>query len=129
MKRKRFVKLVMSQGIQRNEAERMARNVAVFGSYKSLYEHYRLMLAFRPAILAFRRMGKAFKKAVEKQFKAFKAAFAGLDLASGADHTAIIHNKHTEGRSASILVCDEIAEIGTLEVMAKEEHEAAHAVK
>lgn len=89
MKRKRFIKLVMSSGIQRNEAARIALRVGEFGSYEELYRHYRVTLAFRPAILAFRRMGKAFKKAAENQFRAFKEAFAGIDLASGADRTVV----------------------------------------
>lgn len=36
MTRKRFLKLVMSYEIQRNEAERIARNVVQYGSYENM---------------------------------------------------------------------------------------------
>lgn len=37
MKKKRFLKLVMSYGIQRDEAARMAARVGEFGSYEALF--------------------------------------------------------------------------------------------
>ena len=36
MKKKRFLKLVMSYGIQRDKAARMAARVGEFGSYEAL---------------------------------------------------------------------------------------------
>lgn len=37
MKRKRFVKLAMSYGVQRNEAGRLAKLVCVLGSYEGVF--------------------------------------------------------------------------------------------
>lgn len=127
LKKKRFIRLVMSYGIQRNEAERMARNVAAFGSYERLYTNCRFGLTFRSAIFAFRRMGKEFESAAEKQFNAFKVAFAGIDLASGSDKTAVLHHPRADGFKAGAVVFDEMAEHGTLQAMTREEHAAAHA--
>lgn len=50
MKKKRFLKLVMSYSIQRDEAARMAARVGKFGSYEALF------LSLRPS-LAFWQMG------------------------------------------------------------------------
>lgn len=52
MKKKRFLKLVMSYGIQRDKAARMAARVGEFGSYEALF------LSLRPS-LAFWQMGAA----------------------------------------------------------------------
>lgn len=52
MKKKRFLKLVMSYGIQRDKAARMAARVGKFGSYEALF------LSLRPS-LAFWQMGAA----------------------------------------------------------------------
>lgn len=46
MKKKRFLKLVMSYGIQRDEAARMAARVGKFGSYEALFLSLRPSLAF-----------------------------------------------------------------------------------
>ena len=56
MKKKRFLKLVMSYGIQRDKAARMAARVGKFGSYEALF------LSLRPS-LAFWQMGAAVRKA------------------------------------------------------------------
>lgn len=56
MKKKRFLKLVMSYSIQRDEAARMAARVGKFGSYEALF------LSLRPS-LAFWQMGAAVRKA------------------------------------------------------------------
>ncbi|WP_207709215.1 MULTISPECIES: hypothetical protein, partial [unclassified Neglectibacter] len=50
MKRKRFVKLAMSYGVQRNEAGRLAKLVCVLGSYEGVFAHYRLPLSGRGGI-------------------------------------------------------------------------------
>lgn len=117
----------MSYGIQRNEAERMAQSVAAFGSYERLYTNCRFGLVFRSAIFAFRRMGKDFASAAEKQFNAFKSAFTGIDLASGPDKTAVLHHPRADGFKAGTVVFDEMAERGTLQTMTHEERTAAHA--
>ena len=44
MKKKRFLKLVMSYGIQRDKAARMAARVGEFGSYEALF------LSLRPSL-------------------------------------------------------------------------------
>lgn len=46
MKKKRFFKLVMSYGIQRDKAARMAARVGKFGSYEALFLSLRPSLAF-----------------------------------------------------------------------------------
>ena len=46
MKKKRFLKLVMSYGIQRDKAARMAARVGEFGSYEALFLSLRPSLAF-----------------------------------------------------------------------------------
>lgn len=46
MKKKRFLKLVMSYGIQRDKAARMAARVGKFGSYEALFLSLRPSLAF-----------------------------------------------------------------------------------
>lgn len=115
MTRKRFMRLVMARGIQRNEAARMAQNVAAFSSYDRLYAHYGVLLAFRPLSTSLRKFGRAVEKAAKAfgdSFAVFKAAFVGIDLAAGEDQTVhVIH--HGAG--------------GGLEAMTREEHEAAHA--
>lgn len=55
MTRKRFVKLAMSHGMQRNEAETLANCVHVYGSYHTMYEEKR-------ATWAVIRLGRAFQK-------------------------------------------------------------------
>lgn len=41
MTKKRFIKLIMSYEIQRNEAERIAPDVAQYGSYEEMFESIR----------------------------------------------------------------------------------------
>lgn len=55
MKRKRFMRLLMAQGIQRNEAAAIARRVADYGSYSVFYARLRPWLAFRQLNAAARR--------------------------------------------------------------------------
>lgn len=47
MKRKRFMRLVMSCGVQRNEAAHIAAGVGASGSYEALFASIRPWLAFR----------------------------------------------------------------------------------
>ena len=41
MTKKRFVKLAMSHGMSRNEANQLAQSVLVYGSYDTMYEEKR----------------------------------------------------------------------------------------
>lgn len=85
MKKKRFLRLVMSYGFQRKEATRIAARVGEFGSYEALFEHYRPALIWRTKTLAFRRIEKATVAAARGIRDVFAAAFGGVDFASGAD--------------------------------------------
>lgn len=57
MKKKRFLKLVMSYGIQRDKAARMAARVGEFGSYEALFLSLRPSLAFWQMGATARRVG------------------------------------------------------------------------
>lgn len=69
MKKKRFLKLVMSYGIQRDKAARMAARVGEFGSYEALFS------SLRPA-LAFWQMGATARMAA----RAFGYMFAAREI-------------------------------------------------
>ena len=80
MKKKRFLKLVMSYGIQRDKAARMAARVGEFGSYEALF------LSLRPS-LAFWQMGAAVRKAgrtIRQAARAFGDMFAAMGTALAA---------------------------------------------
>ena len=80
MKKKRFLKLVMSYGIQRDKAARMAARVGKFGSYEALF------LSLRPS-LAFWQMGAAVRKAgrtIRQDARAFGDMFAAMGTALAA---------------------------------------------
>ena len=80
MKKKRFLKLVMSYGIQRDKAARMAARVGKFGSYEALF------LSLRPS-LAFWQMGAAVRKAgrtIRQAARAFGDMFAAMGTALAA---------------------------------------------
>ena len=80
MKKKRFLKLVMSYGIQRDKAARMAARVGEFGSYEALF------LSLRPS-LAFWQMGAAVRKAgrtIRQAAHAFGDMFAAMGTALAA---------------------------------------------
>lgn len=61
MTKKRFVKLVMSYEVQRNEAYKMAENVAQYGSYETLFESIVAGLCYDAAITRAKRALKNFK--------------------------------------------------------------------
>lgn len=67
MKKKRFMRLVMSYGVQRNEAARMAARVVAFGTYEALFAACRPLLVGRAAIqgLRGRRHGITGKRGFE----------------------------------------------------------------
>lgn len=76
MTRKRFVKLLMAHKIQRNQAEKMARAVEQYGSYKEMYQK------IAPELLLWengKRIVKAYNHIV-KQIKAVAAAFIAVLL-------------------------------------------------
>lgn len=75
MTKKRFLRRVMACGVQRDEAQEMARRVAEFGTYEALFEHYRFALSFQPAVLAYRRFGKNVRKAAKDFMSAAEAFF------------------------------------------------------
>ena len=80
MKKKRFLKLVMSYGIQRDKAARMAARVGEFGSYEALF------LSLRPS-LAFWQMGATVRKAgrtIRQAARAFGDMFAAMGTALAA---------------------------------------------
>ena len=74
MKKKRFLKLVMSYGIQRDEAARMAARVGKFGSYEALFLSLRPSLAFWQMGAAARRAGRTIRQAA----RAFGDMFATM---------------------------------------------------
>ena len=67
MTRKRFVKLLMAHKIQRNQAEKMARAVEQYGSYKALYQKLAPALPFWEAkkgiVKAYNHIAKKIKAA------------------------------------------------------------------
>lgn len=66
MKKKRFLKLVMSYGIQRDKAARMAARVGEFGSYEALFLSLRPSLAFWQMGAAARRAGRTIRQAARR---------------------------------------------------------------
>lgn len=85
MKRKRFVKLAMSYGVQRNEAERLAKLVCVLGSYEAVFAHYRHYLEGKRAIAVFQRIYKSVLRAVRPMVKTLQELFCGIDWATAAE--------------------------------------------
>ena len=73
MKKKRFIRLIMSYGVQRNEANLLARTVSEFGSYEALYTRAFAMLVFRPLGLGFKRLADEVMQATDA-FKRFARA-------------------------------------------------------
>ena len=80
MKKKRFLKLVMSYGIQRDKAARMAARVGEFGSYEALFLYLRPSLAFWQMGAAARRAGRTIRQAA----RAFGDMFAAMGTALAA---------------------------------------------
>jgi len=91
MKRKRFVRLLMARGIQRNEAEQIARTVGAYGSYAAMYESLRLWLAMRSLTVAMRGVAKSVVAAAKTISNAFGALVLGVDLSEQEDCTAVAH--------------------------------------
>lgn len=89
MKRKRFVRLLMARGIQRNEAKQIARTVGAYGSYAAMYESLRLWLAMRSLTVAMRGVAKSVVAAAKAISNAFGAFVLGVDFSEREDCAAI----------------------------------------
>lgn len=72
MTRKRFLKLVMSYEVPRNDAERMAVRVNEFGSYESLYFYLRLGLISRKTFGQIRRFNRTVSQRIQKFLKMWR---------------------------------------------------------
>lgn len=72
MTRKRFLKLVMSYEVPRNDAERMAVRVNEFGSYESLFSSLRLGLISRKTFGQIRRFNRTVSQRIQKFFKMWR---------------------------------------------------------
>ena len=97
MKKKRFLKLVMSYGIQRDKAARMAARVDEFGSYEALF------LSLRPS-LAFWQMGATVRKAgrtIRQAARAFGDMFAAMGTALAACSPLLCAGMLTTRRSGN----------------------------
>lgn len=57
MTKKRFVKLTMKYGMNRNEAKDLAKYVCVYGSYDTMYAQKCATLALRRMIRSFQKLG------------------------------------------------------------------------
>lgn len=120
MKKKRFIRLVMSYGVQRNEAAQIAARVGAFGTYEALFAAYRPLLVGRATIQGFQRGFRNLSATVALAARGlcdfFTAAFGGVDLATDEDQSVVVHHIGSGSAGAPIV-----------EVMTKEEHAAAHA--
>lgn len=88
MKRKRFIKLAMSYGVQRNEAERLAKTVCILGSYEAVFAHYRLYLQGTRATRGLRRLYVSVVRAmrpVAQQFRKFLGSINWAGLMAAED--------------------------------------------
>lgn len=92
MKKKRFLKLVMSYGIQRDKAARMAARVGEFGSYEALFSSLRPLLAFWQMGAAARRAGRTIRQAA----RAFGDMFDAMGTALAACFSPALRG-HVDG--------------------------------
>lgn len=125
MKKKRFMRLLMARGIQRNEAVATARRVADYRSYSALYKSLRLWLAFYPLKMAtmragrhFARMGKAFATAAKEAARGF---YIGVDLSNREDCTVLHHAPKNNTRNDAV---DALSY--SVQYMSNKDHAAAH---
>lgn len=82
MKRKRFVKLAMSYGLQRNEAERLAKLVCVYGSYEALFAAQHFGLEIERVKMAFRRFAAEIVRIMRPVAEKLAAILGGIDWAA-----------------------------------------------
>lgn len=97
MKKKRFLKLVMSYGIQRDKAARMAARVGEFGSYEALFLSLRPSLAFWQMGATARRVGRTIRQAA----RAFGDMFAAMGTALAACFSLLCAGMLTTRRSGN----------------------------
>lgn len=120
MKKKRFLRLVMSYGVQRNEAARIAARVGAFGSYEALFAARRPLLVGRATIQGlqrgFRNLSATAAFAARGICDFFTAAFGGVDIAAGEDQSVVAHHVQSGGAPS-------------VQAMTQEKHEAAHAAR
>lgn len=79
MKRKRFVKLAMSYGVQRNEAERLAKLVCVYGSYEALFAAQHFGLEIERVKMVFRQFADGLLRILRPVVKNIAAALNGIN--------------------------------------------------
>lgn len=82
MKRKRFVKLAMSYGVQRNEAERLAKLVCAYGSYEALFAAQHFGLEIERVKMAFRRFAAEIVRIMRPVVEQLAAILGGMDWAA-----------------------------------------------
>ena len=96
MKRKRFIKLAMSYGVQRNEAERLAKLVCVYGSYEALFAAQHFGLEIERVKMAFRRFADGLLRILRPVVENIAAAFNGinwLEVLAAEDNGGEDHGK------------------------------------
>lgn len=119
MKKKRFIRLVMSYGVQRNEAAQIATRVGAFGSYEAIFAVYQPLLAGRAVKglqRGFRNLSATVALAAHGLCDFFTVAFGGVDIATDGDQSVVVHHIGSGNEGAP-----------AVEVTTKEEHTAAHA--
>ena len=130
MKKKRFLKLVMSYGIQRDKAARMAARVGEFGSYEALFLSLRPSLAFWQMGAAARRAGRTIRQAARD----FGDMFAAMGTALAACFSPALRGyvegtKEREQKQADFLAAGNMFLPSTHEIIAgaqpEEENTAA----
>ena len=118
MKRKRFVRLLMARGIQRNEAEQIARTVGTYRSYAAMYESLRLWLAMRSLTVAMRGVAKSVVEAAKTISNAFGALVLGVDLSEREDCTAVARCARREDTNDALTY--------SVQYMSRAEHAELH---
>lgn len=79
MKRKRFVKLAMSYGVQRNKAEELAKLVCIYGSYEALYAAQHFAFEIERVKTVFRWFVNTISRVMRPVVDNLAAAFGGID--------------------------------------------------
>ena len=84
MTRKRFIRLVMAHGIQRNEAQRMAwvANIS-HSSYAEAYDAIRDVLVFRRMSASFANASRKLSEAATKAGEAIRTIIANMNAFIG----------------------------------------------
>lgn len=125
MKKKRFLKLVMSYGIQRDKAARMAARVGEFGSYEALFLSLRPSLAFWQMGATARRVGRTIRQAA----RAFGDMFAAMGTALAACFSPALRGyvddaKEREQKQADFSAAGKVFLPSTHEIIAGAQPEA-----